>query len=77
MLFLYIQSLTRRDNMEKKELVLKALLESEEPLRPGDVVEKTGLSKEDVDKAIKKLKDEGKIESPKDATTKRKELRHF
>jgi len=65
MLFLYIQSLARRDNMEKKELVLKALLESEEPLRPGDVVEKTGLSKEDVDKAIKKLKDEGKIESPK------------
>lgn len=40
-------------------------MESNEPLRPGDVVEKTGLSKEDVDKAIKKLKDEGKIESPK------------
>jgi len=51
--------------MDKKELVFKVLSESGEPMRPGDISEKTGLSKEDVDKAIKELKKEGKIESPK------------
>ncbi len=51
--------------MEKKELVLKVLLENDKPMRPGDIAEKTGLPKEEVDKAIKQLKEEGKIESPK------------
>ncbi|MGQ9855951.1 MAG: MarR family transcriptional regulator [Fervidobacterium sp.] len=51
--------------MDKKELVFKVLLESDKPLRPGDIAEKANLSKEDVDKAIKELKNEGKIESPK------------
>ncbi|WP_448375883.1 helix-turn-helix domain-containing protein [Fervidobacterium sp.] len=50
---------------DKKELVFKVLLESEQPMRPGDIAEKSGLSKEEVDKAIKQLKEEGKIESPK------------
>ncbi|MEJ5257503.1 MAG: HTH domain-containing protein [Fervidobacterium sp.] len=51
--------------MDKKELVFKVLLESDKPLRPGDIAEKASLSKEEVDKAIKELKNEGKIESPK------------
>ncbi|NPU90101.1 MAG: HTH domain-containing protein [Fervidobacterium sp.] len=51
--------------MDKKELVFKVLMESDKPLRPGDIAEKAGLSKEDVDKAIKALKGEGRIESPK------------
>ncbi|ODN30096.1 helix-turn-helix domain-containing protein [Fervidobacterium thailandense] len=51
--------------MDKKELVLKVLLESQEPLRPGDIAERAGISKEDVDKILKDLKKEGKIESPK------------
>lgn len=51
--------------VDKKELVLKVLVEAGKPLRPGDIVEKSGLSKEDVEKAIKELKKEGKIDSPK------------
>ncbi|MEN3042138.1 MAG: FaeA/PapI family transcriptional regulator [Fervidobacterium sp.] len=51
--------------MEKKELVLKVLIESKDPLRPGDIAEKSGLSKEDVEKILKELKKEGKIDSPK------------
>ncbi|MGB9615034.1 MAG: MarR family transcriptional regulator [Fervidobacterium sp.] len=53
------------DKLNKKEIVFKVLAESKEPLRPGDIAEKSGLSKEDIDKAIKELKKEGKIESPK------------
>jgi DNA-binding MarR family transcriptional regulator len=47
------------------ELVLDAFLNSDEPLRPGDVVKITGLEKTDVEKAIKELKKDGKIDSPK------------
>jgi len=35
------------------------------PLRSGEIAELTGLDKKEVEKAIKKLKKEGKIESPK------------
>jgi len=52
-------------SMDKKELVLKVLMESPEPMRPGDIAEKAGISKEEVDKILKDLKKEGKIESPK------------
>ena len=48
-----------------KELVLEAFVKSEKPLKPGEVVTLTGLEKADVDKAIKELKKEGKIDSPK------------
>lgn len=47
------------------ELVLDTLVKAGEPLRPGDIVKISGLAKEDVDKAIKVLKKEGKIDSPK------------
>lgn len=47
------------------ELVLKTLEETKEPMRPGDIATKSGLTKEEVDKAIKQLKKEEKIESPK------------
>lgn len=46
--------------MEDK--VLKALAE---PKKAGDVATETGLDKKDVDKIIKKLVAEGKVESPK------------
>ncbi|HHU56597.1 MAG TPA: HTH domain-containing protein [Acholeplasmataceae bacterium] len=52
-------------NVDKNELVLKVLRESEEPLKAGEIAEKAGLDKKDVDKAIKDLKKEDKIESPK------------
>jgi len=51
--------------MDVKELVLKVLKESEEPLRPGQIAEKANIDKKEVDKAIKELKKEGLIESPK------------
>jgi len=51
--------------MDAKEAVLKALKEAGKPLRPGDIAEAAGLDKEDVSKAIKELKKEEKIDSPK------------
>lgn len=51
--------------MDNTELVLKALNESEKPLRPVEIAELTGLEKTEVDKIIKKLKKEEKVFSPK------------
>ncbi len=51
--------------MENKELLLKVLSESEKPLRPGEMAELAGLDKKDADKAIKELKKEELIYSPK------------
>lgn len=48
--------------MEEK---LIAILKESEALRPGEIAEKLGMDKKDVDKLIKKLKDEDKIYSPK------------
>lgn len=48
-----------------EEKVLAVLKKAGEPLKSGDIAEKSGLDKKDVDKAIKKLKDQGLIESPK------------
>lgn len=51
--------------MDNKEKVLKVLTESAEPMRPGEIAEKSGLDKSETDKAIKALKAEDKIFSPK------------
>jgi len=51
--------------MDKNEQVLQVLKTSEEPLKSGEISEKSGLDKKDVDKAMKILKEEGKIVSPK------------
>jgi len=51
--------------MDIKDLVLKTLIESEQPLKGGEIAEKSGVDKKDVDKALKKLKDEELIFSPK------------
>jgi len=51
--------------MDKKEKVLQILKTSGEPLKSGEISEKSGLDKKDVDKAMKILKEEGKIVSPK------------
>lgn len=50
--------------METKDRVLE-VFQSGEVLRPGEVGEKLGLEKKELDKAIKVLKEEGKIYSPK------------
>ncbi|MDF2700493.1 MAG: MarR family transcriptional regulator [Haloplasmataceae bacterium] len=51
--------------MSNNELVLKVLTESQSPLKAAEIAEKAGLDKKDVDKAIKALKNEDKIQSPK------------
>jgi predicted transcriptional regulator len=51
--------------MDTHQLVLKALKDANKPLKAGEVAEITKLDKKEVDKAIKKLKTDGKIESPK------------
>ncbi len=51
--------------MSNEIKVLDALKKAEKPLRPGQIVEISGLSKDDVSKACKNLKADGKIDSPK------------
>jgi hypothetical protein len=51
--------------MDINELVLKTLKGSKKPLKAGEIAEISKIDKKEVDKAIKKLKTDGKIESPK------------
>jgi DNA-binding MarR family transcriptional regulator len=51
--------------MEAIEKVLKILKDEGEPLRSGDIADKSGLDKKEVDKAVKKLVAENKVHSPK------------
>ena len=51
--------------MENYDIVLKALIDSPEPLKGQEIADISGVDKKDVDKAIKKLKTEEKIFSPK------------
>ncbi|PKP52831.1 MAG: MarR family transcriptional regulator [Bacteroidetes bacterium HGW-Bacteroidetes-1] len=51
--------------MDTKEKVLYTLKQSTEPLRPGDIADVAGIDKKDVEKAIKVLKDQELIFSPK------------
>jgi DNA-binding transcriptional regulator GbsR (MarR family) len=51
--------------METKDQVLAAMKSAGIPLNAGKLVELTGLDRKEVDKAMKKLKAEGVIESPK------------
>ena len=51
--------------MEAKELVLDAMKKAGVPLNAGKVVELTGLERKEVDKAMKQLKADEAIVSPK------------
>jgi len=51
--------------MEPVELVLKTLKEASGPLKAGEIADLSGLDKKAVDKAMKALKNDGKIVSPK------------
>ena len=48
-----------------EEKVLKAMKDAGAPVRPGDVAKTLGVDGKDVSKAIKSLKESGKIVSPK------------
>ena len=50
--------------METKELVFKAIEDAGKPVKGGEIAETTGIDKKEIDKAIKKLVTEGKINSP-------------
>ncbi|NJE06253.1 MarR family transcriptional regulator [Thermococcus sp. M36] len=51
--------------MAEVELVFKVLKEAGRPLKSKEIAELAGIDKKEVDKAIKVLKKEGKIISPK------------
>jgi predicted transcriptional regulator len=51
--------------MDSNEKVFNTLKTSEKPLRAGEIAEISGLDKKVVEKAIKQLVTENKIDSPK------------
>jgi predicted transcriptional regulator len=51
--------------MSEADVILKAMKEAGKPLRPGEIADLTGLDKDVVSKAMKSLKKEGKVDSPK------------
>ena len=51
--------------MKIKQIVLKTLKDSKEPLKSGEIAEKCGQDKNAVDKAIKVLVKENLVDSPK------------
>lgn len=51
--------------MESKQLVLDTMRQAGTPLNAGKIAELSGLDRKEVDKAMKQLKDEGAITSPK------------
>jgi len=51
--------------MDIKQKVLNAMKQSNEPLKSGDIAKIIGVDSKEVSKAIKELKKEGVIESPK------------
>lgn len=50
---------------EKERLILEAFRKAGKPLRPGDIAKLTGIDSKEVSEILKKLKEEGKISSPK------------
>ncbi|MFN8432141.1 MAG: HTH domain-containing protein [Spirosomataceae bacterium] len=51
--------------MDTKEIVFETLKKSSEPLKCGQIADLTGIDKTIVDKAIKALRKEEKVISPK------------
>ncbi len=50
--------------MDAKEAIVKALEQAGKPLKGGEIAEASGVEKKEVDKQIKKLVAEGKVNSP-------------
>lgn len=50
---------------DQEQMVLNVMKTEGKPMRPGDIVEASGLEKVVVEKAIKELKKQGLIDSPK------------
>ena len=50
---------------DKEKVVLEAMKDAGKPVRPGDIAKMTGLDSKEVSQAIKNLRKEGKVISPK------------
>lgn len=50
--------------MESKDVIIKAMEKSGKPMKGGEIAEASGIDKKEVDKLIKKLVAEGKVDSP-------------
>jgi len=50
--------------MESRDSIIKALELSVKPMKGGEIADASGIDKKEVDKLIKKLVSEGKIDSP-------------
>ena len=50
--------------MDANDAILKAMEKSGKPMKGGEIAEASGVDKKEVDKLIKKLVAEGKINSP-------------
>lgn len=51
--------------MDTKEKVLETMKKASTPLNAGKIAEISGIDRKDVDKAMKQLKEDGAIVSPK------------
>jgi len=51
--------------MEASEIIIKTLQKAGKPMKSGEIAEMARMDKAEVDKVIKKLKKEEKIQSPK------------
>ena len=51
--------------METKELILTTMKAAAKPLKSGEIADLAQLDKKEVDKFLKKLKDEDLVASPK------------
>ncbi|MHA1861769.1 MAG: MarR family transcriptional regulator [Candidatus Ranarchaeia archaeon] len=50
---------------KNEKTVLAAMKKAGKPVRPGEIAKKTGLDSKDVSAAIKELRKQGKVVSPK------------
>jgi len=50
--------------MESKEAIIKAMEKAGKPMKGGEIADASGVDKKEVDKLIKKLVAEGKVDSP-------------
>lgn len=50
--------------MESKDAIIKALEKAGKPMKGAEIAEVSGVDKKEVDKLIKKLVAEGKVDSP-------------
>ncbi|ACF42467.1 conserved hypothetical protein [Pelodictyon phaeoclathratiforme BU-1] len=56
---------SKENHMEAKEIILDVMKKEGSPLNAGRIAEISGLDRKEVDKAMKALKDEELIVSPK------------